>query len=182
MSPDPGDLPSERRVTIGISIGLPEPHASLVQRARRSFGDAQADAIRTHVTLLPPTQLPQRSLAAVHDHLADVARRHPAFSITLSGTGSFRPVSPVVFIAVVDGAQECRTLAEDVRSGPLQRPLDFPYHPHVTVAHHVDDAALDAADSQMSTFRLTFPVAEFQLYTQDEAGAWQPVHRYQLEG
>ena len=36
-------------------------------------------------------------------------------------------------------------LAQAARSGPLEQELQFPYHPHVTVAHHLDESALDHA-------------------------------------
>ncbi|HYO86124.1 MAG TPA: 2'-5' RNA ligase family protein [Dermatophilaceae bacterium] len=174
-----GDRPLPT-VTIGVSIGLPEPHASRVQRARRSFGDAQADAIRTHVTLLPPTEVSRGSLPSVTEHLEAVAGSHPRFPMILNGTQSFRPVSPVVFIAVREGDDRCRELAQAVRAGPLTRPLEFEYHPHVTVAHHVPDDALDAAAAQMAEFQLSFEVAEFQLYVQDGGGHWQPVRSFPL--
>ena len=32
-----------------------------------------------------------------------------------------------------------------LRSGPVSRDLDFYYHPHVTVAHEIEDEALDLA-------------------------------------
>ena len=68
---------------------------------------------------------------------AAVAARLEPFVVTLVGTGTFRPVSDVVFVQVVDGARACDRLQEQVRTGPLERRLGFPYHPHVTVAHDV---------------------------------------------
>ena len=43
------------------------------------------------------------------------------------------------------GIAECERIAADVRTGPLARPLTFPYHPHVTVAHDVPTDMLDMA-------------------------------------
>ncbi len=40
---------------IGVSIPVPEPYGSLLQRRRAGFGDPAAHAIPSHVTLLPPT-------------------------------------------------------------------------------------------------------------------------------
>lgn len=167
-------------VTIGISIGLPEPHASQVQQVRRSVGDPQAEGIRTHVTLLPPTQVPAADLPAIRHHLRDVAAARGPFGIRLEGTGTFRPVSPVVFLKLVGGDRECTDLAQQIRCGPLDRTLEFPYHPHVTVAHEVSDEALDRADAQMARFAVDFPVEEFQLYVQDASAAWHPVDGYPL--
>ena len=73
--------------------------------------------------------------------------------MVLSGTGTFRPVSPVVFVQVSRGIAHCEALERAVRSGPVERTLDFPYHPHVTVAHHLDEAALDRAFESLARLR-----------------------------
>ena len=44
-----------------------------------------------------------------------------------------------MFVTLVEGISECELLADAVRRGPLAVDLDFPYHPHVTIAHHLDD-------------------------------------------
>ena len=90
-------------------------------------------------------------------HLAEVARRATeVFGVHLRGTGTFRPVSPVVFVTLVEGISQCEQLAGLVRRGPLAIELEFPYHPHVTVAHHLDDAALDRAFEELAGFDCTF--------------------------
>ena len=73
-------------------------------------------------------------------HLARAASAVPPFDIHLRGTGTFRPVSPVVFVTLAEGISGCEVLADAVRQGPLEVDLHFPYHPHVTIAHHLDDA------------------------------------------
>ena len=68
----------------------------------------------------------------------------------LRGTGTFRPVSPVVFVTVAEGISQCEALADAVRRGPLETDLLFPYHPHVTVAHHLDDDVMDQAFDELA--------------------------------
>ena len=126
-------------VTVGVAVAVPEPYATDLRAHRASFGDPAADTVPTHVTLLPPTLLECGDMADVQSHLEVVARRHRAFPMRLRGTGTFRPVSPVVFVTVARGISECELLSESVCSGPLDRELAFPYHPHVTVAHDVSD-------------------------------------------
>ena len=120
--------------TIGVAISIPEPWASQLQDHRASFGDPEANAIPTHITLIPPTDVGNQ-LEAVSVHLAGVATRHGPFRLRLRGTATFRPISPVVFVNVTEGISICEVLAADARSGPLEQELVFPYHPHVTVAH-----------------------------------------------
>ena len=51
----------------------------------------------------------------------------------LRGTGTFRPVSPVVFVSLVEGISQCEQLADAVRRGPLAIDLALPVPP---ARHH----------------------------------------------
>ena len=124
----------------GVAITVPEPWATTLQQAREDFGDPMASAIPPHVTLLPPTAVGDDAMPAFLAHLQVVTSAAEPFEMVLSGTGTFRPVSPVVFVQVSQGIPYCEALERAVRSGPIERTLDFPYHPHVTVAHHLDEA------------------------------------------
>lgn len=167
--------------TVGVAIAVPEPWAGELQRHRASFGDVHAEAIPTHVTLLPPTTAPD-SLADVERHLGEVAAATPCFSVRLQGTASFRPVSPVVFVVLTDGFAECEKLADAIRQGRLQQELAFPYHPHVTVAHDVDDASLDVACDRLADFSCAFEVTAFHLYVHGADGVWRPRRSFPLVG
>ncbi|MFI9784815.1 2'-5' RNA ligase family protein [Kitasatospora sp. NPDC051984] len=175
-APDGDGLPET--VTIGVSIHVPEPYGSQVQDARAGHGDPQARSIPTHVTLLPPTETSADRLPGIEHHLRTVAAAHRPFRMLLQGSGTFRPVSPVVFVRVEEGAQECRALEAEVRSGPLARELAFPYHPHVTVAHGLPDPVLDQAHEQARTFRAVFNVTEFVLSTFGADAVWRPWRSY----
>ncbi|MFD7448892.1 2'-5' RNA ligase family protein [Kitasatospora sp. NPDC059827] len=176
--PDGGDLPEV--VTIGVSVSVPDPHGARIQDARAGLGDPQARSIPTHVTLLPPTEVPAELLPKIEDHLSAVAAAHRSFRMLLRGAGTFRPVSPVVFVRVEEGAHECRLLEAGVRSGPLARELAFPYHPHVTVAHGLSEDALDRAYEQARGFRASFPVPGFSLSRFDADEVWRPWRAYRF--
>ncbi|WP_354640952.1 2'-5' RNA ligase family protein [Kitasatospora camelliae] len=165
-------------VTIGVSITVPEPFGSAVQDARAGHGDPLARSIPTHVTLLPPTEVAPALLPEIDAHLHAVAAGHRPFRMLLHGSGTFRPVSPVVFIRVEEGAQECRTLEADVRSGPLARELAFPYHPHVTVAHGLAEEILDEAFEKARRFHAAFAVPGFSLSRFGPDEVWRPWREY----
>ncbi|WP_217144652.1 2'-5' RNA ligase family protein [Streptomyces sp. AC627_RSS907] len=171
-------------VTIGVSIAVPEPHGSELQQLRAGFGDAAAHGIPTHVTLLPPTEVDGAALAAVEAHLAEVAARGRSFPMRLSGTGTFRPLSPVVFVQVVEGAAACSWLQKRVRdaSGPLARELQFPYHPHVTVAHGIDEAAMDRAHAELSDYEAQWSCTGFALYEQGPDRVWRKLREFAFGG
>ncbi|GAA1788649.1 MAG: 2'-5' RNA ligase family protein [Actinobacteria bacterium] len=169
-------------LTIGISIEVPEPYGGYLQDAREAFGDPLARAIPAHITLLPPTVIDPADAAPVAGHLAEVATAYAPFDVILSGTGTFRPVSPVAFVALASGAEQCAALESAVRAGPLARELDFPYHPHVTIAHHLDDAALTRAQAQLANFRAAFRVSALHLYHHGDDEIWRPVQAFDLTG
>lgn len=167
--------------TIGVALALPEPWARQLQDYRTSIGDTTAAKIPTHITLIPPTEVPEEELGAVVDHLRGVSEQRHSFRVRLRGTGTFRPVSPVVFVMVAEGISECEQLALAVRRGPLAVDLDFPYHPHVTVAHHLDDAALDQAFKELADFECVFEARQFHLYVHEDAVGWHPTEDFPLQ-
>jgi 2'-5' RNA ligase len=164
---------------IGVALSIPEPWATELQDYRTRL-DPSAALIPTHITLVPPTELGADDLAAVEDHLAKVAEGGSAFEVHLRGTGTFRPVSPVVFITLVKGISQTEQLAAAVRSGPLDIDVDFPFHPHVTVAHHLSEDDLDRAFGDLADFECSFEVADFHLYVHDDVDGWQPTRDFVL--
>jgi len=166
--------------TIGVALAIPEPWASQLQDYRTSVGDTTATMIPTHITLVPPTEVDEADLSSIEAHLSDVAGRLRGFAIHLRGTGTFRPVSPVVFVTVVEGISQCEQLAAAVRQGPLRVDLQFPYHPHVTIAHHLPDETLDRAFYELATFGSVFDAEAFYLYMHDEETGWKPTRDFPL--
>ena len=168
--------------TIGVSIAVPEPWGSRLQEYRVTNGDALGSTIPTHITLVPPVEVDQDRLGDVEDHLAEVAGRSPAYGIHLRGSGTFRPVSPVVFVNLVEGISQTEQLAHRCRRGPLALELEYPYHPHVTVAHHLDEPSLDRAFDSLADFRCAFRVASVELYHHHDDGVWRVIDSFPLGG
>jgi 2'-5' RNA ligase len=162
-------------VTLGVSIAVPEPYGTLLQESRAGFGDTAAHSIPTHITLLPPTEVEATALPEIEAHLARVAAETPPFRVRLSGTATFRPLSPVVYVQVVEGASACSLLQERVRAdgGPLVRELAFPYHPHVTVAHGISEEAMDRAQAELRDFEAAWPVTGFALHELGRDQVWR---------
>jgi 2'-5' RNA ligase len=169
-------------VRIGVAVQVPEPHASVLVGWRRRIGDPEAGKIPPHVTLLPPTDFEAEQLELVEKHLAEAAATVAPFTMRLAGTGTFRPVSQVVFVQVSSGIAQCEQLEEAVRRPPIERAVDFPYHPHVTVGHDVGDQQLDAAFDGLRDFVAQFRVDSFRMYTQDPNGTWRTCREFPLSG
>ena len=166
--------------TIGVAIPIPEPWATQLQDYRTSVGDLTAEQIPTHITLIPPIEMSAEARPEVVAHLAEAARGQEPFAMHLRGTGTFRPVSPVVFVTVAEGISSCEVLASSVRQGPLAVELSFPYHPHVTIAQRLDDAALDRAFAELADFECRFVVNSFSLYVHEGDDGWRPSQTFTL--
>jgi 2'-5' RNA ligase len=173
-------VPTSRTATIGVAIAVPDPWGAQLQEYRSALGDDTAGGIPTHVTLMPPVELAVEDLPGLEKHLGEVSSGAEAFRIHLRGTGTFRPVSPVVFVTVAEGISACEQLASSVRKGPLRAEQRFPYHPHVTVAHHLPDDVLDRAFEELTDFECDFVVDRFSLYVHDARSGWVPTRDFVL--
>jgi 2'-5' RNA ligase len=169
-------LPTNER-TIGVAIGIPQPWGAELDAHRAATGDPAAALIPAHITLLGPTLTNGK---AIDRHLREVANAHAPFIIHLRGTGTFRPISRVVFVAIAAGISECELLATAVRTGPLARELSHPYHPHVTVAHDISEPAMDEVFERLADYEARFEVDHFTRYEHSGDGRWRPIRHYRL--
>lgn len=172
LGPEPQGWP----LTIGVALPIPEPFLGELGAYRERFGDPLAHAIVAHITLVPPTQVADEDgLGQILAHLQVQAASMVPFPLVLEGAGTFRPVSQVVFVPIVEGEAEVRAAEAAVRSGPLDRPLSFPYHPHVTVAHDLEEEWLDQAHEALHSYRAAFEVDRLSLFIQGADAVWRPV-------
>ena len=186
--------PDAHQCVIGVAIALPSHYAAQVRAVREAAGDPMADVVPPHITLLPPTAVDVDSLDEVMRHLRNVAAGTQPFDVRLDQVGTFRPVSPVVYLGLRSGAQECDRLQMRVRDrrGPLARSLSFPFHPHVTLAHEVADEDLDLAAREGAELVMDFTVTKLHLYRHlerspqpgrtDVEGAWEVAAAFAVGG
>jgi 2'-5' RNA ligase len=169
-----GDEPVRWPITIGVALPIPEPFLGELGAYRERFGDPLAHAIVAHITLVPPTPVDNAErLDAVVAHLERCATGMRPFHLVLAGSQTFRPVSPVVFVPLAAGEAEVRAVEAAVRRGPLDRSLMFPYHPHLTVAHNLDEEWLDQAEEAMAPYRAEFDVDALALFVQGSDAVWR---------
>ncbi|HET8683272.1 MAG TPA: 2'-5' RNA ligase family protein [Micromonosporaceae bacterium] len=167
--------------TVGVAIDIPEPWGAQLTQRRKEAGDPVAEYVPAHLTLLGPTEIDPGRFDQVETHLAAVAAASRPFPVLLRGTGTFRPVTEVVFVAVAAGIAECEQLAAAIREPDvLQREQRFPYHPHVTVAQQVPTAELDAVFEDLADFTARFAVDGFTLFAHGPDGRWHPRRHFWL--
>ncbi|MFC4334852.1 2'-5' RNA ligase family protein [Salininema proteolyticum] len=174
-------------LSVGVAIPLPEPWLSDLDKARIDSGDPLGGIVPAHLTLLAPTEITAETLPVFERHLAETARASEPFLLHLRGTGTFRPVTDVVFVTVARGIASCERLAASIGSGPVAKTSRYPYHPHVTVAQNVSQDDLDTAFDKLAGFEAQWTVDHFILYTHSrDVGdltiptPWTPRRKYDL--
>jgi 2'-5' RNA ligase len=170
------------QVCLGVTLDLPANLGERLYRAREAFDDPDAKIAPPHITIIPPVAIDGDTVDAVASHVAAVSKDTAPFTVRLHGTGTFRPVSPVVYIVIEDGYDDCVRLEKAVRSGPLDVPTQFPFHPHVTVAHAVDNATMNRAQLALDGFDETFTVSSINLCQMSEDEVWHPLDHFPLRG
>jgi 2'-5' RNA ligase len=164
--------------TLGVTIELPVDIRIQLDEVRQRYG-THADDWASHVTILAPIEADDAVLVGVIDHLSRVAARTRPIPMVLRGTGTFRPVSPVVFIAIADGISGCEQLEAAVRSGDLGVEARFPYHPHVTLVHGVSEELMDLAFREMAGYEAAF-VAESMALHENVDGSWRIIREFRF--
>jgi 2'-5' RNA ligase len=166
--------------TLGVAIELPSPFGAQLDEVRERFAP-DAGGMPSHVTILAPIDVDSDVMDAVLRHLSAVAARTQPFRLVLRGSGTFRPVSPVVFVAIAEGISSCEQLERDVRSGDLAVDTRYPYHPHVTIAHDVPDPDLDRAFDELADYRASMTIRSMGLHEYVH-GRWTLIREFALGG
>lgn len=163
-----GASPAPHADSLGVIISMPSTLAAELSAWRESFGGPEAAAIPAHITLVSGRAAGSWMEAA--DYVREVARSAAPFKISLRGTGTFMPISPVVFLNLVEGVQECVELHEQLLAGPVEHLLEFDFHPHLTVAHDLDIESMALAEIEMADFSADFLVSSIGLYDYSHGG------------
>ena len=129
--------------------------------------------IDPHITLVAPLNLRDDDLPGALALLRRAAAAAPArIEVTLGPVGTFAPTNPVLYLQVSGDLAALGALRERVHAAPLQRPSQWPWVPHVTVA---DDALhIPEALVALGAFALAVP-AERIVLLEFEERRWEPL-------
>ena len=119
--------------------------------------------------------MPADDLDRIEEHLRKVAEGERPFEIHLRGTGTFRPVSPVVFVSVVAGHQRLRAgrgaaCAPARCSASCRSPTTRTSRSPTTCPTTCSTRAFD----ELAGYDVRFPVWGFSLYEHGADGVWRP--------
>jgi 2'-5' RNA ligase/GNAT superfamily N-acetyltransferase len=138
------------RRRLGVALMIPDPVRREIDGLRRGLGDEALGRIAPHLALVPPVNVRDqdvaRSLALVRGAAAGM---HP-FDLQLGPVATFHPVTPTVYLAVGGDVGAVHRLRDAVFTGPLVRPIDHAFVPHVTIAA---DLPIDRISGAIDTLR-----------------------------
>jgi 2'-5' RNA ligase len=170
---------------LGIVLLVPEPWATEVDGLRRALGDEALARIPPHVTLVPPVHVRDELLAEAFDVVHDAARGCPPLDLRLGPVTTFAPVNPVAYLAV-SGAPatmaKLERLKDELHAGPLDRPADFAFVPHVTVARELAGDRIDAAIAALADYAADVTVERVDVLAWQKDRTWIPVAHAPLAG
>jgi 2'-5' RNA ligase len=154
---------------LGVIISLPADLAAELSARRARYAGPQAAVVPPHITLVSGRAKDSWDAAAAH--VRKVAAAGEPFRLSLRGTNTFEPVSPVVYLNVAAGAEHCAKLHGDLVDGPVEHLVDFDFLPHLTVAHDLDEPAMAQAKLDMAGFEADIEVTSIGLFDY-LAGSW----------
>lgn len=154
---------------LGVVIEIPSPLRERLRDWRLRYGAKDATVVDPHITLVSGSTTAWEQAAT---HVRETAAHALPFTIRLHGTGTFRPVTDVVYLNVTEGAESCTALHDALVTGPLGHDLSFGYHPHLTIAHDVSEPMLDAAQRDLIDESMDFEVKSVGLFGIDKSGHW----------
>ncbi|PYI68464.1 2'-5' RNA ligase [Arthrobacter livingstonensis] len=163
-----GESPAPHPDSLGVIITMPPALAAELGSWRESFAGADDGIVPAHITLVSGRA--RSSWGEAAEHVRKVARQASPFTISLRGTGTFIPVSPVVFLNLEQGAGQCRELHKELLDGPVEHVLNFEFHPHLTMAHDLDAATMARAKAEMAGFEAELEVTSIGLYDYSQGG------------
>lgn len=155
--------------SLGVIISLPASLTADLAHKRAEYAGPEMPVVPAHVTLVSGRT--KESWAAAAEHVRRIAADFAPFHLSLRGTGTFEPLSAVVFLNVEMGAEDCAELHTKLLQGPLEHLLEFEFHPHLTIAHDLPEATMAKAKAELAGFEADFEVVSIGLYNFIE-GSW----------
>lgn len=154
--------------SLGVIISLPPELAAELSARRALYGGPAAAVVPPHITLVSGRARDSWESAAAH--VRQVAAAGEPFVLSLRGTGTFEPVSPVVYVNVAAGAQACTALHGELVAGPVEHLLLFDFHPHLTIAHDLAAETMLRARTELAGFEADFEVTSIGLFDHAKDG------------
>lgn len=173
---------------LGVALLVPAPISHEIDGLRRACGDGALDRVPPHLTLVPPVNVSNSRLAEALSRVRSAVAEVDELVLELGPVATFLPDSPTLYLSV-HGSDEQMAGLHRVRrvvfAPPLERPLAWPFVPHVTVADELAPERIDAALRALSDYRREVRFTAVHLLREDRSGegaAWRPLADYRFGG
>ncbi|MBV8980891.1 MAG: GNAT family N-acetyltransferase [Acidimicrobiia bacterium] len=164
---------------LGVALLLPAPFDREVDALRRACDDGALGRIPSHLTLVPPVNVRDDAMTDTLRVLRGAAASVGAFTLQLGPPATFQPDSPTVYLAVSGpGFEALGRLRGSVFVPPLERPLTWPFVPHVTLADEMAPDRIAAAVAALAGYRATVTFERVHLLEETKTAKgrlWHPI-------
>jgi 2'-5' RNA ligase len=163
------------RRRLGVVLFVPDPAAAEVQGLRRACGDGMLDRVPPHLTLVPPVNVPEADLSAALAVVRAAAGTSEPFTLELGPPATFAPAAPVVYLEVGGALDALHALRDAVFRPPLERPMTFPFVPHVTLADDMAEARIAATCAALTDYRVTVEIEAVHVLEEGPGRLWAAI-------
>jgi 2'-5' RNA ligase len=164
------------RRRLGVALVLDPPVADEVDGLRRSLGDPALGRIPPHLTLVPPVNVRGDDFDAALGRLrAAAAVVGGPLVLTMGRPATFWPANPVIYLSVGGDLEGLRRLRDAVFVAPLERPLSWPWVPHVTLADSATEERIGAALVALSSYSAVATIDRVVMLEEGPGRIWAPV-------
>lgn len=167
------------RRRLGVVLLVPPPWDREVDGLRRASGDGSLGRIPTHLTLVPPVNVRGDELATALAVLRAAATATRPFTLRFGPAVTFLPDTPVLYLAVDGDLAALDALRDAVFVPPLERPLTWPFVPHVTLAEEATPERLEASVRALRDYVIDVDCARLHLLEEvrraDGVRVWEPI-------
>ncbi len=149
----------------------------MIDALRMAVSDPRLGRVPTHLTLVPPVNVPEASLGLALARLRAGAATVTAapLRLELGRPRSFLPDNPVVFLPVGGDLRALEALRDTVFEPPLARPLAWPWVPHVTLLDGADPERIGAIVDVLAGFSAEVNVDVVHLLEEGPDRVWRPL-------
>jgi len=173
------------RHRLGVVLLVPDGLVAGIDGIRLALGDDALGRIPPHITLVPPVNVREDDLAQAFDLVHAAAGACPPLPLRLGPVATFAPVNPVAYLAVSGEPGDLVRLValkDALHAGPLDRPEDHEFVPHVTVATELRDDRLAGAVAALADYRAEITVERVHVLAEQPGRVWIPVADAALRG
>lgn len=166
---------------------LPPPAAAEVDVLRRACGEPDVDRIAPHLTLVPPVNVREDEVDTALDVVRHAAAQTRPFRVILGPPATFLPQTPVLYLQVGGDVAAVDAVRDRVFRPPLERPLTWPFHPHVTVIDDADASRIRSGASALAGYQVEVVfdrvhILEEQRREDDGVRVWRPFAEARFSG